>query len=327
MGGPGQPPGHKGDHGPQDHGFVAGGQVFIVAGGAPVLADPGERALDDPAAGQDFKGMRVALRHDLECDLQRRGPGGQLAGVSGIRPDQADMAAGAVQVPQQWPGRFAVLDGRGGDHHIQNQPDGVHGNVPLAAVDLLGVVPATAGAGNSVGGADGLGVDDRRGGLGLAPGGGPDLGTQLLVEPGQGAVITPGSKIAVDGLPGREVRGQVPPGAPSPVQVQDCLDDPPDRPDPGTAPPSRHISWQEPGDHLPLGIGQVTGIAPGTSPGLARTLGTRGLCLPGRHKSGSWGPRLASARHDTPRSPQDNRRHAAILPRARLIRHSLSPAR
>jgi hypothetical protein len=27
---------HEGDHGPQDHGFVAGGQVLVVAGGAPV---------------------------------------------------------------------------------------------------------------------------------------------------------------------------------------------------------------------------------------------------------------------------------------------------
>jgi hypothetical protein len=37
MGGRGQAPGHEGDHGPQDHGFVAGGQVLIIAGGAPVL--------------------------------------------------------------------------------------------------------------------------------------------------------------------------------------------------------------------------------------------------------------------------------------------------
>jgi hypothetical protein len=138
----------------------------------------------------------------------------------------------------------------------------------------------------------------RRGRLGLAPGGGPDLGAQLAVQPGQGAIITPGSEAGIDGLPGREAGGQVPPGAPGPVQVQDRIDDPPHRPDPGPAPPPGHISWQQMGDHLPLGIGQVTGIAPSTSPGRARTLGTRGLCLPGRHTSGSWGPRLASpARH------------------------------
>src|SRR5215467_12128552 len=118
MGGLGEAPGHEGDHGPQDHGFVAGGQVLVVAGGAAVLADPGEGALDDPAAGQDLEGVGVALGDDLEGHLQR-------AGVSGVGPDQADVAAGAVGVPQQRPGGVAVLDGGGGDDHVQDQPGGV----------------------------------------------------------------------------------------------------------------------------------------------------------------------------------------------------------
>ena len=52
MGGLGEAAGHEGDHGPQDHGFVVGGQALVAAGGAPVLADPGEGPFDDPAAGQ-----------------------------------------------------------------------------------------------------------------------------------------------------------------------------------------------------------------------------------------------------------------------------------
>ena len=41
----------------------------------------------------------------------------------------------------------AVLDAGDGDHHGQQQPAGVHGQVPLAAVDLLaGVVAAGARA-------------------------------------------------------------------------------------------------------------------------------------------------------------------------------------
>ena len=103
MGGRGEAPGHEGDHGPQDHGFVAGGQVLIIAGGAAVFADPGEGPFDDPVAGQDLEGVRVALGHDLEGHLQCGGPGGQRAGVSGIGPDQADTPAGAVGVPQQRP--------------------------------------------------------------------------------------------------------------------------------------------------------------------------------------------------------------------------------
>jgi hypothetical protein len=61
MGGLGQAAGHEGDHGPEDHGFVAGGQALVVAGGAAVLADPGEGPFYDPAAGQDFEGVRVTL--------------------------------------------------------------------------------------------------------------------------------------------------------------------------------------------------------------------------------------------------------------------------
>jgi hypothetical protein len=100
--------------------------------------------------------------------------------------------------------------------HVQDQPGHVDGDVAFAAVDFLGGIPAPAGAGNGVGGADGLGVDDRGGGLGLAPGGRPDLRAQLAVQLRQGVVIAPGGEVAVDGLPGREVRGQIPPGAPGP---------------------------------------------------------------------------------------------------------------
>ena len=257
----------------KDHGFVAGGQVFIVADGAAVLADPGEGALDHPAAGQHLKDVPVALGHDLHGHLQGGGPGDQLAGgVSGVGPDQQDLRAGAVEVPQQRPGAVAVLDAGGGDHHGQQQPDRVHGDVPFAAVDLLRVVPAPAGLWHGVGGADGLGVDHRGGGLGVAPGGHPDLAAQRVMQPGQGAVVAPGGEVAVDGLPGREVRRQVPPGAPGPVQGQDRIDDPPQRPDARPAPAAGLGCGQVRRDHLPLRVGQVTEIPPGW----ARTVGTRG---------------------------------------------------
>jgi len=184
MAGLGQAAGHQGDHGPQDHGFVAGGQVLIVADGAAVLADPGECPLYHPAAGQDLKDVLLAPGDDLHGDLQGRGPDGELAGVGGIGPDQPDAAAGAVQVPQQRPGAVAVLDGRGGDHHGQDQAHRIHGDVPLAAVDLLGVIPAPGCFRHRVRRADRLGVDHRGGGLGAPPGGRPDLGAQRIVQAG-----------------------------------------------------------------------------------------------------------------------------------------------
>ena len=136
MAGLGQAASHESDHGPQDHGFVAGREPFVVADSAAVLADPGEGPLHDPPAGQDLEGVRLAPGDDLEVHLQGRGPVGELAGVNGVGPDQADAAGGAVQVPQQRAGGVAVLDGGGGDHHGQQQARRVHGDVALAAVIL-----------------------------------------------------------------------------------------------------------------------------------------------------------------------------------------------
>lgn len=84
--------------------WLAGWQAFVVAGDAAVLADPGERPLHDPPAGQHLEGVRVALGDDADGHLQAGGPGGELTGVDGIGPDQADAATGPVQVPQQRPG-------------------------------------------------------------------------------------------------------------------------------------------------------------------------------------------------------------------------------
>src|SRR6266571_5710803 len=151
MGGLGQAACHEGGHGPQDHGFVAGREAFVVADGAAVLADPGECPLYHPAAGQHLEGVRVAPGDDLQGHLQAGGPAGELAGVDSTGPDQADAAAGAVQVPQQRPGGVAVLDGGGGDHHGQQQAHRVYGDVPLAAVHFFRVIPAAGGLGHGVG--------------------------------------------------------------------------------------------------------------------------------------------------------------------------------
>jgi hypothetical protein len=60
-GGLGQAPGHEGDHGPQDHGFVAGGQVLMIAGGSAVLADPGEGLSTTHRRGRISKVCRSRL--------------------------------------------------------------------------------------------------------------------------------------------------------------------------------------------------------------------------------------------------------------------------
>ena len=52
---------HQGDHGLQDHGFVAFGQLLVVADGAAVLADPGERPRHTHLRGSTSKTRRSRL--------------------------------------------------------------------------------------------------------------------------------------------------------------------------------------------------------------------------------------------------------------------------
>src|SRR5258708_39811941 len=113
------------------------------------------------------------------------------------------------------------------------------------------------------------------------------------------------SEVAVDGLPGRKVRGQVPPGASGPVQVQDRLDDPPGRPDPGPAPPPRPLSGQVHGDHLPLcAIPRPTGtpeIAEEERPGVTpwRAHFVLEIC-PRKNGAGGLGHAVPGANHPVP---------------------------
>ena len=101
MGGLGQAAGHEGGHGPHDHGFVAGGQALVVADGAAVAGDPGQRPLHDPPAGQYLEGVQViGPPDDLHRELERGlGPGDQLAGVAAVGPGKADRGEGPAQVP------------------------------------------------------------------------------------------------------------------------------------------------------------------------------------------------------------------------------------
>ena len=133
--------------------------------------------------------------------------------------------------------RVAVLDGGSGDHHGQQQAHRVHGDVPFPAVHFFRVIPAAGGPGHGVGGADGLGVDDRRGRLAVPAGSGPDLSAQLRHAAGPGCRHRARRRSTRRPSARAGSCRQVPPGAPGPVQIQDRLDDPPQRPDPRAAPP------------------------------------------------------------------------------------------
>jgi hypothetical protein len=87
----------------------------------------------------------LALADDLHRQGENLGgPGDQLAGVAGIGPYQPDGRQPAAKPPQQPAAAVAVLDAGGGDQDVQQQPVGVGGHVPPAAVDLRGGVVALA---------------------------------------------------------------------------------------------------------------------------------------------------------------------------------------
>jgi hypothetical protein len=137
----------------------------------------------------------------------------------------AHLPVGGAQPPQQLPAGVTVLDAGGGDHDQQQQPDGVHRDVPLAAVDLLASVKAAAGAGHGVGGTDRLGVEDRRAGLRVAAGAGAHRCTQGVVDTVEGAIGGPPGEDPVHRAPWWEVARQRSPHAAVVDQVADGIHD------------------------------------------------------------------------------------------------------
>src|SRR5207245_10839152 len=105
----------------------------------------------------------------------------------------------------------------------QQQPQAGHDDVPLPAIDLLGVVPAAGLPARA--GVHRLAVDAGRAAgpprlLLLA-----DQLAQLVVDGAQGAVVAPLVVVAPDGALGREVLGEVLPLAAGPQEVEDGVED------------------------------------------------------------------------------------------------------
>ena len=111
-----------------------------VASESTIAADPGERALDDPALRQDLEAMEVGALDDL----QDPGPGPRHGG-SGLRPLIATVGEDALDEGEQTPrapveharDAIAVLHVGRMNRDAQEKAEGVDQNVALAARDLL----------------------------------------------------------------------------------------------------------------------------------------------------------------------------------------------
>src|SRR5690349_17532159 len=88
--------------------------------------------------GSTSKACRSRLVTICRVILSVLAPGCELVGVPGISPDQAD--AGQARWVFHSSGRapWRSWTEAGGDNDVQDQAGGIDGDVPLAAVDLLG---------------------------------------------------------------------------------------------------------------------------------------------------------------------------------------------
>ncbi len=197
------------DAGEEDPGLGGLDGRLEVLGQPPVSIEPGERALDDPSAGQELEARHARGTVDdlqrpaadpLQCALEL-GPG---MGAVGEDVAQAGKVAGDGGEHRRR--AVAVLDVGAVDHDRDQQAAGVGEDVTLAALDFLSGVEAPDTA--AFRGFYALTVDDtgRRAGraaLGLAR-----RGQQLPVDLGPGAVVPPEIKLALHRRAWREVPGQ-----------------------------------------------------------------------------------------------------------------------
>src|SRR5829696_2327785 len=98
------------------------------------------------------------------------------------------------------------------DLRLDHQTFRVHEQVALPALNPLARVEAPIVPAHPRG-LDALAVHDPRARFGVPPEPDPHPPTKRLVQPLPGAVDAPEAEVVVDGLPGREVVREQPPGA------------------------------------------------------------------------------------------------------------------
>jgi len=199
---------------------------FIIPAQPSRFGQPAEGSLNDPSLGQYLEAIGpVAPADNFQVQFAKGAqpfdPLNQRAEVTAVGPNDLQATKKAHQSLEERLGCVPVLHGSAGDHQRQNQAQGVHRQVALAAFDLFArVVAAFPGL---IGRLDRLAVNNscRRGdrpALALA-----QPVSQGVVDEGPGPILAPSAEVAINGLPGREVSGQKPPGATTTHDVEDRI--------------------------------------------------------------------------------------------------------
>jgi hypothetical protein len=142
---PGQSFEHDADHGEANEGGSGSCIALEVSCEAAVVADPGERALDNPALGQDDEAMRLVSFDDLQLPGAGLGDGSGRFGslITCIGEDALDKGKQASGAPiEDQPGAVAILQIAAMDDDVQEKAERVDKNMPLAARDFLARIKA-----------------------------------------------------------------------------------------------------------------------------------------------------------------------------------------
>ena len=142
---PGQASEHDADHSEAYEGGDGSRVALEIARQAAVATDPGERALDDPAFGENDEAMQLISPDDLQRPSSGLCDGcGQLRSlVAGIGEDALDEGEEAARAPiKDKPSAIAILHVGRVDDDIQQEAERVDEDMPLAARDLLARIEA-----------------------------------------------------------------------------------------------------------------------------------------------------------------------------------------
>lgn len=133
---------HQVDHRHIDEVLAGLREEFVVLAEAAIAIEPGERAFDDPAFGQNLESLgRIASLDDLKIAIgEFLGPPLQLSRVGPVGPNLRQPRALEPYLLYHLLRPVAVLHvGRMHDH-ADDQPQGIDDNMALASFNLLASV-------------------------------------------------------------------------------------------------------------------------------------------------------------------------------------------
>ena len=129
---------HHIDHGNTYHGFTALNQRLIVFGKSSILAQPGERTLNNPSLGHDDKPVRIRSFNDFnDPAIPAHRPIHKLPGITAIGPDHFKALPSRTQLLDQQLAAVTVLDIGGVDDQREDQAKRVNNDMTLASLGFL----------------------------------------------------------------------------------------------------------------------------------------------------------------------------------------------